>query len=165
MQLSFEWRLSRWSPRRTPSGGHAVHDRNGEGSCSPAGVEEHGTEAIGVSRELGRSCRFHRIIRRWGVAAQCTPGLPSLRSWAVGAKARRTEWYRQATATERGGTDGRKSQRFIVPLLQGNLYRGDPGRVGSASSRNFGQATRPGLRTWSTVSTKWPRIAGRKVKP
>jgi hypothetical protein len=163
--LSFESWLSCRSPRRSSNGGHAVHDRDGKGSCSPTGVEEHGTEAIGVSQELGRSCRLHRVYRRWGVAAQCTPGLPSLRSWTVGAKARRTEWYRQAKATERGGTDGRKSQRFIVPLIQGNLYRGDPGREGGASSRTFGQATRPGLCTWSTVSTQWPRIARRMVKP
>ena len=105
----------------------------------------------GFPRNLGDPAVSTGSFRRLGVAAQGTPGLPSLRSWAVGAKARRTEWYRQAKATERGGTDGRKSQRFIVPVIQGNLYRGDPGREGSASSRNFGQATRPGLRTWSTV--------------
>src|ERR1700688_1641374 len=92
MLLSFESQLSCRSPRRSSNGGHAVHDRDGKGSCSPTGVEEHGTEAIGVSQELGRSCRLHRVIRRRGVAEP--KGLPAHRccvSWVVGAKPRRTE--------------------------------------------------------------------------
>jgi hypothetical protein len=119
----------------------------------------------GFPRNLGDPAVSTGSFGVWESPLNVLPAHRRCVSWAVGAKARRTEWYRQATATERGGTDGGKSQRFIVPVIQGNLYRGDPGREGSASSRNFGQATRPGLRTWSTVSTKWPRIAGRKVKP
>src|SRR4030081_2871262 len=32
------------------------------GARSPAGVEEPGKEAIGVSQELGRSCRLHELF-------------------------------------------------------------------------------------------------------
>src|SRR5262249_7608504 len=83
------------------------------GACGPAGVVEPGKEAIGVSQELGRSCRFHRLHRPGGGGrTERTPGPPSLRAWAAEAKPKTQRWYRQTKATKCGETDGRKSQRL-----------------------------------------------------
>src|SRR5262249_50874937 len=74
------------SLRRSPHGGHAATPPLVRGG-SPAGVEEQGKEAMGVSQELGRSCRLHGIIRPFrGRRTQSTPGSPSLRCATGGAK-------------------------------------------------------------------------------
>jgi hypothetical protein len=119
---------------------------------------------LGFPRNLGDPVVSTGTRRPWGGR---TPTLQACRCCVLGdgSESRRTEWYRQAKATKCGGRAGRKSQRLIVPMIQGNLYRGDPGREGGNFARNRGQDTRRGLRASSTVSTKCPRIARREVKP
>src|SRR5271167_1469436 len=43
-------------------------------------------------------------------------------------------WYRQAKETKCGETDGRESERLIVPASRGNRPDGTPGREGDVVS-------------------------------
>ena len=61
----------------------------------------------------------------WGTGLS-SPGLPVTRSGPAGAKYRRPSWYRQANQKEVRRDGARDSERFIVPLKQGNPGRGDP---------------------------------------
>src|SRR5262249_23943979 len=93
---------------------------------------EHGKRTIGVSREPGRSCRLLRDNPGWSY--RVTNSRPRRHTRPLGSE--KNEWtlrYRQAKATKRGGTDGRKSQRFESTVEAGELTREDPGEGSEAA--------------------------------
>src|SRR5947209_5024479 len=87
------------------------------GASGPAGVGEPGIEAIGVSQELGRSCRLHRISRPMGVAEPEHSRSTAVAFLGGGSEPQDapcgTAKRRQRSAA--GGAAGRRSA-LIVPL-------------------------------------------------
>ncbi len=60
-------------------------------------------------------------LSAFGVADQCTPGLPLLRSWAVGANPRRTE-----VVPPNEGNRARRDGRQEVAALHSTVDPGEP---------------------------------------
>src|SRR3982751_3456310 len=82
-----------------------------------------------VAQEPGRPCRLHRQFRlgnRKTNSPEPTAARPG--RWEQTGRTRR---YRQAKATKRGETDGRGSERPIVPTRRGNPTEGPRGGKGA----------------------------------
>ena len=77
--------------------------------------------------------RFHREFRL-GSPERQLPDAHGRALAAAGSKHGRKRWYRQAKATKRGETDGRESERPIVPSRPGNHSEGTRRREGDAVS-------------------------------
>src|SRR6187401_3574457 len=67
-------------------------------------------------------------------------------------------WYRRAKETECGETEGRESERLIVPLSQGNCPEGPWGGKGTPSHQPL-EGNMTGTSGPEFVSTKQQRIA------
>jgi hypothetical protein len=107
--------------------------RNRSGASSPAGVEEHAQTDNGGSPgtwEILSSPQHNP-----GGSYRETNSRPLVfRRWREGERNnQRRLRYRQAKATKRGGTDGRKSQRLDSTVEAGELRPEDPGEGSEAS--------------------------------
>ena len=79
-----------------------------------------------VLRELGRPCRS---IEKAGWEQPATANSRMIRGYVLSRRGRTRDdnaWYRQAKETKCGEKGGKKSERLVVPLIQGNHPR-DPG--------------------------------------
>src|SRR5262245_57859189 len=104
-----------WSVERPFVGASAFHipgatlrHRTGLVPAVLPASTEHGKRTIGVPREPGISCRLLRDNPGWSY--RVTNSRPRRHTRPLGSE--KNEWtlgYRQAKATKRGGTDGRKS--------------------------------------------------------
>ena len=100
------------------------------GLPGPAGVEEHGQWPRGFPRNLGGPA-VSIDNSGSGDRNRPTPRPPVGTSTAEGSETRAQRWYRQAKATKRGETDGRESERPIVPMKRGNRPEGPRGGKGT----------------------------------
>ena len=117
--------------------GAVLAHRNGLVRCSPAGVREQGIDTRGFPRNLGRPIVSVSLIT--GLWRGCQTRKPRAVKPAsdlngvtnTGARG----GNRSAKETKRNGTGGGESERFIVPLSQGNATQRTLGRKGGAGSR------------------------------
>src|SRR4051794_18533396 len=99
------------------------------GVPGPAGVGEQGQGTRGVPGNLGDPS-VSTDISGWEPDHQL-PGAPDRASAVAGSKQATQGWYRPAKATKRGETDGRESERLIVPERPGNHSEGPGGGKGA----------------------------------
>src|SRR5262249_19485308 len=106
--------------------GHAAAPYR-SGARGPAGVGGTGQTGMGAPQELGTPDRLRlENDRPWGWPDPNTPG-PKPASGLCGATNRGARGgNRLAEATKWDGTDGRESERSIVPLKPGNSCHEDP---------------------------------------
>ena len=155
------------------AGADVVHSTEGRvaapqwpGVRDPAGVEEQGP-LTGVLQEPGRPLRLLGKSRREHRVTNSRPaaGAPG----GHGSEPRVRPGYRQAKATERGGTGDGESERPILPWTRGNRPegprrgKGAPGRetAGGTDARDTAPCYHLNTTTADSVAGPWPRGHGR----
>ena len=145
------------SLRRVASGGR-VGVPLWPGCVDPTGVQEHGIDTTGFSRNLGDPAVPPPQTLAWSCQTLKLQG-PRSASGRKGAKTDARGGYRQAKETKRGETGGRRSEHLIVPTKQANSVREEPVEGRGCHSKeplagNMASASKLG-----TVSTRQQRIA------